>query len=162
MSATPSRPATTRDLHQFCTFWTAGHFYGIDILDIKEINTELQFTPISHAPATVKGYVNIRGQIHLILDLARLLGFPGTTDTQGQKLLIFKPAVAEPFGVLVDRIGDIITVPDRQIEFTTNGEGPEDVPSVRHHAVIGICKLPSDLLLILEPRALLKTLHTPT
>ena len=58
----------------FCSFRVEGKLYGVDILDVKEVTTEMMYTRIAHAPDEVLGLVNIRGHIHLALDLRRLLG----------------------------------------------------------------------------------------
>ncbi|MBF0525581.1 MAG: hypothetical protein HQK56_10850, partial [Deltaproteobacteria bacterium] len=47
----------TERKRQFCSFWLSGRLFGVDILDVKEINSEITFTPIFHASKEVKGYV---------------------------------------------------------------------------------------------------------
>ena len=59
----------TSSMLRYCTFRLSGRLYGVDIEDVKEINTEVNFTPIFHASREIKGYINIRGQIYLLLDL---------------------------------------------------------------------------------------------
>lgn len=144
---------------QFCTFWIADRLFGVDILHIKEINRELEFTPVFHAPKEVKGYVNIRGQIHLVLDLRLILGFDSRTFNSDNCVLIFKHTIAEPFGVLVDKIGDVVNVSEEKIEerskvddiSTTNNESLTN----NDNLIDGICKLDKTLLVILNARKLI-------
>ena len=89
---------------QFCTLWVSGKLFGFDILDVKEVNLETDFTPISHSPAEVKGYVNVRGQIYLILDLRVLLGLDPAEIQRESRLVLFKPSIGESIGVLVDKV----------------------------------------------------------
>ena len=111
-------------IRHFVSCWISGRLHGIDILEIREINSEKGFTPIFHAPPQVRGYVNIRGQIHLVVDPRIPLGLPEAVPGANghilgksrQQLLIFKPHVAETFALLVDRVGDIIEVPTERIE----------------------------------------------
>jgi len=133
----------------------------VDIRDVKEINTEVSFTPILHAPRQVKGYLNIRGQIHLVLDLRLILGFEEDPDVEGKKVIIFKQSVAEPFGVLVDMMGDIIEAEDSQIEDPPKEEGlsEEKQMTLERRVISGFCKLKSGLLIILNPRNFLKSLE---
>ena len=136
---------------QFCTFLAGDHLFGVDILDVKEIYTEIDFTPISHAPKQVKGYVNIRGHIHLILDLRLLLEFESKKTDEASRLVLFKPGVGESFGVLVDRIGDVLEVDETQIEYYQETEfGVSCLKS-------GVCKLKNALLVILNSENLLKS-----
>ncbi len=86
---------TATQNRQFCTFWLSGRLFGVQILDVKEIHPEVAITPIFHAPRTVKGYVNIRGQVYLILDLRPMLGFESCEVDRKSCLVIFKTTVGE-------------------------------------------------------------------
>ena len=148
--------------HQFCTFWLSGHLFGIDIADVKEINSECSFTPIYHAPKEVKGYVNIRGQIHLILGLRLLLGFENVESNKSNRLVLMKSSVAKAFGVLVDRIGDVVEVNEKDIEKQVDGE--QDILSNERKLdnkdlLASVCKLENNLLVILNARELLNTVE---
>ena len=142
-------------LRHYCSFWIGDHLFGIDILDVREINSEITFTPIFHAPPQVRGYVNIRGQIHLVIDPRIPLGLAenppgGPTGKSRRQLLVFKPQVGETFALLVDRIGDIIQVPIDRIEPPEASSAGTSVHSA------GVCKLDGQLMELLDPRGFLK------
>lgn len=143
--------------HQFCTFRISGRLFGVNILDVKEINPEAYFTPIFHAPREVKGYVNIRGQIYLILDLRLLLGFESKVVDESSRLVLFKPEVGDPFGILVDRIGDVVEVDETQIEDSQEGSEKDEHRSQELRD--GVCKLGEELLVVLNSRNLLKNIN---
>lgn len=138
----------------YCTFRVGGRLYGVSILDVREVTTETTCTRIPQAPDEVAGYVSIRGQIHLVLDLRRMLGEPVVQDPAARRLLLFKPTVGPVFGVFVDAIGDIVAVTADQVEEYC--EGTSGV-TVDHGAdlVVRLCKLPEELLAVLEPRRFL-------
>ena len=141
---------------QMCTFWIAGRLFGVDILDVKEINTEVEFCSIHHAGEEVRGYVNIRGQIHLVLDLRLLLGFEPEAVGPNSRVVIFKPHVGETFGVLVDKIGDIVDVVSDQIEERkTQQDDQLTGRDGRKSLIKGECKLDDYLLVILDAKRLL-------
>src|SRR5262245_30115467 len=94
----------SRRLASVCTFYLDSNLYGVDIRLVKEVSPLPPLTWIPHAPAEVRGYVNLRGLIHLVLDLQRLLGMAGTALGPETRLVLFKPVLGDPFGVLVDRI----------------------------------------------------------
>ncbi|MDM8550979.1 chemotaxis protein CheW [Desulfobacterales bacterium HSG2] len=146
--------------HQFCTFRISGRLFGVNILDVKEINPEVDFTPIFHAPKKVKGYVNIRGQIYLILDLRLLLGFESKAVDDASRLVLFKPEVGDPFGILVDRIGDVVEVDETQIEDrqAEGQEGSEGDEQRSPELWDGVCKLGDELLVVLNSRSLLRNI----
>ena len=144
------------ELRNIVSFRVGGRLFGIDILDVREINSEIAFTPIFHAPPQVRGYVNIRGQIHLVVDPRLPLGMPADSTDEAKpkgkprQLLVFKPSVGESFALLVDRIGDIIPVPVDRIE-------PPEASSAGTSAhSAGVCKLDGQLMELLNPRGFLE------
>lgn len=143
---------------QFCTFRIADRLFGADILDVKEVNPETAFTPIYHASKEVLGYVNIRGRIHLILDLRLLLGFESRPPDETSRIVLFKAHAGESFGVLVDRIGDVAEVDITQIEDRRkNDQGPPEGHERRVSDLgIGVCKLKDELMVILNSKLFLK------
>lgn len=160
-SVATQHPARGGVIKQFCTFMLSGHLYGVDILDVKEVNQEIRFTPIFHAPKEVKGYVNIRGRIHLILNLRRIMGHRDAPLDERNRLVIFKPLVGESFGVLVDAISDVVETDAASIETgslaneTLAGEDRNDSVEL----VSGVCRLENSLLLIIDARQLLKVVE---
>jgi purine-binding chemotaxis protein CheW len=137
----------------FCTFRSADHWFGVPIEDVKEVTTQTTCTRIPHAPREVAGYVNIRGHIFMALDPRSLLGLEARAPAEN-RLILFKPGVGPSFGLLVDEIGDIVTVDANQIEdFGANAHVTSAGASVDCADLITrVCKLPAGLLVILEPR----------
>jgi purine-binding chemotaxis protein CheW len=133
----------------YCTFRLGERLFGVDVLDVKEVNTETVFTPVPHAPAAVRGYVNLRGQIHLILDPRGPLGRPPIDQDAAGRLVIFKPAVGEAFGILVDSVGDIVPLRADEVEPWQGDGSPAD------GLIDGVGKLGGELIVLLRARRLL-------
>jgi purine-binding chemotaxis protein CheW len=155
------RRALDENRKQYCTFWLSGRLYGVDILDVKEVNPDGSFTEVPHAPKEVCGFVNIRGQIHLILDLRMILGLKDRSATGKSRLVLFKPAVGEAFGVLVDMIGDVVEVEEYLIETSGLVDADAGVPVGEDKPdsaipICAVCRLEEMLLLIVNARSLLK------
>ena len=147
-------------MRQFNTFRIKGRLYAIDIRDVKEVDTGVDFTPIPHAPDQVRGYINVRGQIYLILDLRKLLRAKDKAADEADRVVLFKPHVGECFGVLVDNMADIVSVDESQIENRRKNDQvfPEDAERRGADIAVGICKLENDLLVIIDSRNLLNTI----
>lgn len=145
------------DNQLYCTFRSADRWFGVPVQDVKEVTTQTTFTRIPHAPEEVAGYINIRGHIFLALDLRRLLGLAANSTTE-DRLIIFKPSVGPAFGVLVDEIGDIVAVDAKQVEEFQGGEHKTlaGEPIRRLDLITRVCRLPTELLVILEPRRFLR------
>lgn len=145
--------------HTYCTFRLDRHLYGVPILDVKEVTRETSITPIYHAPEEVAGYVNIRGHVFLALDLRRLLGLAPVALTGDSRLILFKSTVASALGVVVDEICDIQAVGHDQIE--SFGSDPPEAAIrkrglQRAELIAQLCRLPEEILVVLEPRRFLE------
>lgn len=162
MQSTQQVKTNDLSLHRYCTFRLSGRLYGVDIKDVKEINTEIRFTPIFHAPKEIKGYINIRGQIYLLLDPRRIFGFADKDIDETCRVVLFMPHVGEPCGVLVDSIEDVVTVNENMIENRRQNEHKVPEGAERRAADVGegVCKLQDELLIILNAERLLKSVIT--
>jgi len=151
------KAVTAATVRQFCTFRIDRRLYGVDIQDVKEISLETGFTPIFHAPREVKGYMNIRGRIYLLLDLRPILGFEAKALDDASGVVLFKSEVGENFGILVDNIADIETVEGAQFENRRkqDRELPEGSERRGSDIALGICKMEKELLVIINSRNLL-------
>ena len=154
-------------MHKICSFYIADHLFGADILDIREIKDEFRITRICHAPPEVKGCVNIRGYIYLILDLRIMLGFPlKKTIHRDNRLILFKEHIGPSFGVLTDRVKDILEIPENRMENVRSGiTEPKNIkpderkfPGAQRRSELtkGIIKLEDALLIILDTEKLLQ------
>lgn len=157
-----SQLATQLEMRQLCTFSIGDGQYAVDVLDVREVNTETGITPVSHAPVGVRGLVNVRGQVFLIFDIGMLLGFGTTPIHEHSRLILFKESVGPTFGILVDRVGDILQFPASEIVMRRRGEAAakaeEDTPvaSEMDGLIRGVCKFSEQLVVLVEPKRLLE------
>ena len=152
----------SRSVVQMCTFRMAGRLFGVDILDVKEVNENIDVTPIYHAPPDVCGYINIRGQILLVINLHETFGLDQNQKSEqvsGGKIVVFKQSVDEPFGILVDEVCDVVPIePKRLVDRrSSGGETVEarELRRVRDEIVMGVYPLERELLLVLNARRIL-------
>jgi purine-binding chemotaxis protein CheW len=143
----------------FCTFRLNDRLFGIDILDVKEVTAETAFTRVAHAPDEVLGLVNIRGHIYLALDLHRLLGMAATVVTGDSRLVLFKPAAGNAFGVVVDKIADIQPAEADRIEPFSSGQLEVATMPGRAALIDCVCQLADELLIVLNPRRFLAVIE---
>ena len=152
---------TTQDSQRlFCTFRLEGQLFGVDILDVKEVTTEMVCTRVAHSPEEVRGLVNIRGHIHLALDLRCLLGMPPAPRTEHSRLILFKPIVGSAFGVIVDEISEIHAVAAAQIEpFSLEQHEGLTAQLRRVDLIAFVGKLQDELLVILNAHRFLRIME---
>jgi len=153
---------TANSTLQMCTFRMANRLFGVDILDVKEVNENTNVTPIYHAPPDICGYINIRGQILLVVNLRETFGFDQghKVSTGGAgKVVVFKHSVDEPFGILVDEVCDVVSVDqsrivDRRANELTS-DSIKEFRRAKEGIVMGVCPLERELLLVLNARHIL-------
>lgn len=148
---------------QLATFRLSGRLLGVNILDVKEVCDNITITPIHHAPQKVCGYMNIRGQILLVIDLRTDFGFEAGAIKQTSKVVVFKDTVDEPFGIIIDTVGDVVEINEHQITDRRDGENMQEVDTkiqekraARIELCKGVCPLEDELVLILNSKALLE------
>jgi purine-binding chemotaxis protein CheW len=134
---------------QLCSFWISSRLFGVNILDVKEVSSDIEITPVFHAATSIEGYMNIRGQIHLVIDVRQFFGFEKNYDTVNSKVVLFKQSVDEPFGILVDKMDDVISVNYSSIEERRKKKNENSV-----------CKLHKGLLVVLNARGILQTVES--
>ncbi|MBF0442336.1 MAG: purine-binding chemotaxis protein CheW [Oligoflexales bacterium] len=157
-----SEMAIDLNVMQFCTFRIEHRLFGINIVSVKEINHEINYTPIAHTHPAVKGYMNLRGQIVLLICLRNLLGYP-EVQLENQSVIFFKTSLFEFMGIIVDEVGDITKVDISQIEFvdlckksSINTEIQHinsfkaEKHKIAHELIKGACKLQNELMMILD------------
>jgi len=155
-------PEKTNEINkQYITFYIENKYFGIEILDVKEIYSDVVITPIFHSAEDIKGYINIRGEIYLVGDLRKLLGLQKSFINVEEKLIIFKDTIFESFGIVIDRIADVISINDNDVEkFSAHtDEFNEDAFWTKEHKIMdGICKLDNGLLILLNSREIMQSI----
>lgn len=144
-----------------CTFRLGQQLYGIDVTDVKEVNIETHFTHIYHTPKAVLGYVNLRGQIFLVLDMRQMLGMEPCQLGPTSRLVILQAGCGDRLAVLVDQIGDIIPVNSEIVEpIEGNDGGDREFQVLIPEMLVGVARLDNELLLLLQARQFQKALET--
>ena len=142
--------------YHFCSFDIAERQFAVDLLDLREVSQDPKITPIYHSSEAVRGYMNIRGQIHLVLDLRVILGYPPIPTKNDHCVIIFKNHIGDHFGILVDKINGVESVESSKIEEYQQGNLQQNsVASQSSSLFWATCKLEEKLMLVLESRCFL-------
>ena len=126
---------------------------GIDIRHVQEINRQLEVTRVPHSPAEVRGVINLRGDVATVIDLRRLLELPPTEVTRESRNLIVN-LEGESIGLLVDRISDILTIHEDQIE-----PSPANVRGIDGRLLTGVHALKSSIVVLLDIEEVFSDAH---
>lgn len=129
---------------QFCTFFLDGLRFGVDVQKVQEVVPYQPMTRVPLAPPTVRGLLNLRGQIVTGIDLRRRLELPERAAGV-LPLNIVMRGEDSPVSLLVDEIGEVIEVAADAWEHP-----PETLQGRVRELIQGVCPLEDELLLILD------------
>jgi purine-binding chemotaxis protein CheW len=144
---------------KFVTFYIDQYHFGIDVLDVREINHHLESTPVPLASPHIRGLINLRGQIVTLLDLRSMFGLGRITLTEHTHNIVLKDEnftlggdvnSSDRVGLMVDRIGDIITV-----EADTLEAPPANIGDIDGRFLVQVAQLNGAVVAILNVQELL-------
>jgi len=151
---------------QITTFYVGDTLFGVNILQVKEINNQMKYTPVPDSANFIKGLFNLRGQIITIFDLAKRLGRPDTEIQGKTRNLILKTDIettlirdknkleeigSDAVGFIIDKIGDVIEIDENDIQ-----QAPANVGDISKEFIKGVVELKSDLLILLNVQEIIK------
>ena len=129
---------------QFCTFYVDGQFFGVPVEQVQEVIRYQEMTRVPLVHRVIRGLINLRGQIVVAVDLRRRLNAADRAKGQLPMNVVVRTADGA-VSLLVDEIGDVLEVRDETFE-----PPPETLTNASRELVLGVHKLPRQLLLILD------------
>lgn len=133
-----------QDTKQLCTFKLGDQAFGVDALTVQELIRHQTMTRVPMAPESVRGLINLRGQIVTAIDLRSRLGMKPLDDGRNPMNVVIRSDDG-PVSLLVDQIGDVIEVNDDCFEAP-----PDTLEGDARQFIRGAYKLADRLLLLLD------------
>lgn len=149
MLATTAPEETSQAVMQVTTFYVGNALLGVDIGVVQEINRNMMLTRVPDASPSVRGVMNLRGEVVTVLDLRILLGLPQTTGSNASRNLIIKRD-GELIGIWVDRVADILSINMQDVS-----PAPSNLDGIQAKFVKGVYQLPDSLVMLLDHRELI-------
>lgn len=143
MSATQTQNTASGDL-ELTVFAIGDLLCALENLRVHEISGMRPVTPVHHAPAHVRGVVNLRGQIMTVVDLGVRFGIGPVPEDRKSRILVV-PSGGEDVGLIVDGVEDVLTADARDLEAT-----PSNIGGVSGHFFRNILKSKDDLIAIVD------------
>lgn len=134
---------------QLCTFYINEHLFGIKVDRIQEVIKSHQMTPVPLSPSFVGGLINLRGQIVMAIDLKDKMELAKSGEINSQMNIVLRHGDSL-ISLLVDSVGDVISVSPEQIE-AEHHHLPQEISKL----ITGICKTECALLMVLDPEQLI-------
>lgn len=102
--------------------------FAVNLFDVKEIVEASKITPLPHAPAYIRGIIDLRGEITTIVDLRKLLRITkgNSIDTEDLRFIVLDESVTDgKTGVVVDEVTSVLTVNVNDIDQHSHGAGDD-------------------------------------
>jgi len=149
-SSSPDSEEVPEEL-QLSTFYLGDLRFGVDILEIQEINRQRDLTLVPHTPQEVRGVINLRGEVVSVLDLRSILGL-GEVSLGRESRNIILHSGEELVGVLVDRLSDVVAIAPNDLQ-----PPPANISGVDSRFMQGVLQLEDELIVVLRIKELLAT-----
>jgi purine-binding chemotaxis protein CheW len=150
-SDTKSVAANHSKKHQdYVTMRLDNQVFGIPVLFVQDVLRGQRIARIPLAPKEIAGSMNLRGRIVTVVDMRVRLGLPPKEYTPKTMSVVVEHE-GEPYSLLVDSVGDVLSLPLSQFETT-----PANLSPVWRSISSGIYKLSEELLVIIDVGNLLK------
>ena len=104
---------------QYLSFSLRGTEYAVGILKVKEILQYEQTTRVPSTPRSVRGVINLRGQVVPVVDLAAKFGLGETEPTRFTCILIVEAKVegnSTVVGIMADSVQEVIELGRDDVE----------------------------------------------
>ena len=146
--ATDTRNTATHPsegLEDYVTFTIGEQLFGIPVLRVQDILTPNQIAPVPLAPPEVKGSINLRGRIVTVIDVRIRLGLPERDEKDGKSMGVTVEQDNELYTLLVDKIGDVISLSKEFYE-----KNPATLDPLWREFSNGVFRLEEKLMVVLD------------
>ena len=147
MSAKASEPVATgkgqgasrtgTDSIQVVEFVLGNEHFAIDLFDVKEVVEYTTITKLPNVAPYVRGIIDLRGEITMIIDLKQRLNITDTStkSLEASRIIVLDDNVTtSKIGILVDDVNSVSTFEGNQVDRTSASVSHEDT------SIIGIIK----------------------
>jgi len=139
---------------ELVTMQLGGQMFGIAVQHVHDVLGPQNIARVPMACKAVAGSINLRGRIVTVLDLRVVLEL-GAAPEPGKAMNVVIAHEREFYALLVDQVGDVLTVPAASLEPL-----PSSFDAGWRAVSGGVVKLKDQLLLTLMPDKLMATLES--
>jgi len=145
-----------KSANQFLTFTLDGEYYGVDILQVQEIKAWTPVTKVPNTPNTIKGVLNLRGEIVPIVDMRAHFGLSETEHTSLTVIIVLslqdKEGKQRTIGIIADSVSDVVDIGYENLKST-----PELGEDVKTDFIRSIATVDHKMVMLLDIMLLVNT-----
>jgi len=103
------------DEKQVVVFNLGDEEFGVDIGEVREINRVAGITKIPNTPDSIRGIINLRGSVIVIIDLSIKLGLPPKPFNKNTRIIVID-VEGTTVGLIVDSATEVLRLNNNQIK----------------------------------------------
>jgi purine-binding chemotaxis protein CheW len=103
-------------MSDFVTMRIGAQEFGVPVMQVRDVLRHQHLTPVPLAPRAIAGLLNLRGRIVTAIDLRERLGLPPLSADAETANIIVVEQDSEPYALVVDNVGDVLQIDERQFE----------------------------------------------
>ena len=130
------------------SFRLADQVFCLDIMAVKEIRVWQKATPLPHSPDYVLGFINLRGKVIPVVDMAVRLGLPAINPTEQSAIIVIDEG-DRGVGILVESVSDMVTVKPEDMQPV-----PDVMSDEEKQLTKGIVPVGDDMIFFLDLKSL--------
>lgn len=136
--------AASGDVLQLVSFKLGSEVFGVNILQVREINRMLEITKMPGSPDFVEGVINLRGRVIPVISLRKRLNLEDKVHDEDSRIIVVETD-NKILGFIVDSVSEVFRVPVSNIE-----PPPSLTSGVDIHYIQGVCKMENHLIVLLS------------
>jgi purine-binding chemotaxis protein CheW len=138
------------EMKQLISFAVGAEEYGLELAQVKEVIRMRQITWLPKAPASVKGVINLRGDVIPIVDLRERFGLSAQEQTATTRVIVVE-VQGHMVGMVVDAANQVVRVPADQFD------PPPLITSEDKGIVTAVGKVDDRLVIMIDVDRILST-----
>jgi purine-binding chemotaxis protein CheW len=144
MSKNLNSKKETLELLQLVSFKIGDEEFGVEILNVQEINKMVTITKVPNAPDFVEGVINLRGRVIPIVDLRTRLKLERKAHDKDTRIIVVEIG-GKTIGFIVDSVQEVLRIPMNITEAP-----PELVSGVDSEFIRSVGKLEDRLIILID------------
>jgi purine-binding chemotaxis protein CheW len=137
------------ETHMYVTMRIDQQLFGIPVKNVRDVLRQQKITSIPLSAPEVAGSLNLRGRIVTVINLRRRLRLV-EKEIDEKSMFVVVEYKGELFSLMVDSVGEVMTVPSHAIE-----KSPANLGGAWKEVTTGIYKLSGELLVIIDVQSML-------
>ncbi len=137
---------------QLVVFNIGSEEFGVEIMNVQEIIRMTNITRIPRTPDYIRGIINLRGRIIVVINLNVIMGMESREQDENTRIVVVN-LDDTVMGFVVDAVSEVIRLPEKNVE-----PAPAIIAGkIGTEYVLGVGKLDNRLLILLNLGKILST-----